>query len=211
MTSGSAGNPQTGMTAKARWLKTTWHPTQIKALTILTERVASPKEIAAEIKEPVVGNVSYHVKELEKRSLVEPVGTKQRRGATEHFYKATVRPAFATEEWDQADREAATKLAFQLFFQDVAVATEAGTFDSHPERHLSRIPLYLDQQGFLDLVANQDGMIERALEIQAESDARRLESGEEGCRVSSLMATFTMPPGRSPLDRSTQPRSKIDD
>lgn len=194
-----------------RWLKASWHQTQIQALIIFTERVASPKEVAAEIGEPVVSRVAYHVNELLKRGLIEPVGTESRRGATEHFYKAKVRPAFATEEWEQPEREEASKMAFQLFLQDVSLAMEAQTFDERKERHLSRSPLCLDHQGFLDLVAEQDRLLRRTLEIQAESDARRLETGEEGTRVSSLMATFTMPPGRRPLDQSRDPSSKNQD
>lgn len=194
-----------------RWLKASWHPTQVRALIIFTERVASPKQVASEIGEPVVSRVAYHVNELLKRGLIEAVGTEPRRGATEHFYKARVRPAFATEEWEQPEREEASKLALQLFLHDMGIAMEAKTFDEHKERHLSRSPLCLDRQGFLDLIAEQDRLLERALEIQAESDARRLKSKEEGTRVSSLMATFTMPPGRRPLDQSVRISSKNQD
>ena len=41
------------------------HPLRIEALSILTERAASPKELAAELGLPV-GNISYHVRELER-------------------------------------------------------------------------------------------------------------------------------------------------
>jgi len=33
-----------------------------------------------------LGNVSYHVRQLEKAGLIELVATKQRRGALEHYY-----------------------------------------------------------------------------------------------------------------------------
>ena len=33
-----------------------------------------------------LGNVSYHVRQLEKAGLIELVAVKQRRGALEHYY-----------------------------------------------------------------------------------------------------------------------------
>ena len=33
-----------------------------------------------------LGNVSYHVRQLEKAGLIELVATRQRRGALEHYY-----------------------------------------------------------------------------------------------------------------------------
>lgn len=194
MATKTKGGEKEQRTNPARWLKAAWHPLQVRALTILTERVASPKEIAADVGEPVVSTVAYHVRELEKRGLIELVRTEQRRGATEHFYKAVVRPMLDTGKWPKAKREKASALAMQLFLQDVAGAMEAGTFDEYRERHLSRAPLTLDRQGFLDLAAAQDDLLERALEIQAESDQRRAESQEPGQRVTGFMATFTMPP-----------------
>lgn len=188
--------------SRPRWLKTNWHPVQVQALTILTERVASPKQIAEKIGEPLVRNVSYHVRELEKAGLVELVFTKPRRGATEHFFKATVRPSYDSENWTKAEREEVSKLILQLFLHDVAIATEAETFDVEPERHMSRAPLCLDRQGWLDLVAEQDRLLDRSLEIQAESDERRTGSGEDGKRVTALMASFTMPSGQGSLDQS---------
>jgi hypothetical protein len=195
----------------SRWLKAMWHPTQVRALTILTERVASPKEIAAEIGEPLVRNVAYHVKQLADRGLVELVDTKQRRGATEHYYRSTVLPAYASEEWPQDKREHISKLIIQLFFHDVSEAIDAKTLDRYPQRHLSRSPLLLDEEGFLELASEQDRFLERTREIQARSDARRLASGEEGQRVRALLASFTMPPGRGLFDQSGAARSKTVD
>ena len=151
-------------TNPARWLKAAWHPLQVQALTILTERVASPKEIAATVGEPVVSTVAYHVNELKKRGLIELVNTAQRRGATEHFYKAVVRPMLDTGEWPKAKREKASALAMQLFLQDVTAGMEAHTFDEYPQRHLSRAPLNLDEQGFLDLAEAQDELRLAAIE-----------------------------------------------
>jgi hypothetical protein len=45
----------------------------------------SPNSLPAALGEPL-GNVSYHVRQLEKATLTELVAVKQRRGALEHYY-----------------------------------------------------------------------------------------------------------------------------
>jgi DNA-binding transcriptional ArsR family regulator len=45
----------------------------------------SPNSLCIVVGEPL-GNVSYHVRQLEKAGLIELVATKQRRGALEHYY-----------------------------------------------------------------------------------------------------------------------------
>ena len=66
------------------------NPLRIEALAILTERKASPKELA-KVFRAKLPSVSYHVKVLEKYGLIEEVEKIPRRGAVEHFYE-TVDP-----------------------------------------------------------------------------------------------------------------------
>ena len=73
------------------------HRIRIDALSILNEGTASPNEIAKMIGEGV-SKVGHHVKELFDSGCIEFVGTEQRRGATEHFYRAIARPFISDEE-----------------------------------------------------------------------------------------------------------------
>src|SRR5215207_4348673 len=73
------------------------HPIRFQALTILSERVASPNEMARELGQSV-GVLAYHVRVLRDLGAIELVDTRPRRGATEHFYRATVRPWFSEED-----------------------------------------------------------------------------------------------------------------
>ena len=66
------------------------HPLRVQILIILNERVASPNLLAQELDQSL-NLVAYHVRVLEKYDCIELVDTKQRRGATEHFYRATRR------------------------------------------------------------------------------------------------------------------------
>jgi DNA-binding MarR family transcriptional regulator len=66
--------------------KASMHPL---ALRILEKAAAgeklSPKAVADELGEKL-GNVSYHVRTLHEKGLLEKAGTKPRRGAVQHFY-----------------------------------------------------------------------------------------------------------------------------
>ena len=48
----------------------------------------SPSQLASEFGEPL-GNVSYHVRQLHDQGLLRTAGTRPRRGAVEHYYRAS--------------------------------------------------------------------------------------------------------------------------
>lgn len=77
------------------------HPVRAQALTILNARVASPSEIAEELELPL-GNVAYHVNELEKFGCVELVRTVPKRGATEHFYRGVAQKYLSDDFFGKA-------------------------------------------------------------------------------------------------------------
>src|SRR6201996_6060183 len=87
------------------------HPTRARAFTILTERTASPVEIAQEIGKDV-GHVGYHVRKLQQLNLIELVDERPVRGAVEHFYRAIERPVIREEAFagqTLAEREVFTR------------------------------------------------------------------------------------------------------
>src|SRR5918997_6302356 len=81
------------------------HPMRARILGILDERVASPNEISEMIDERLP-NVSYHVRALLDLDCIELVDTAQRRGAIEHYYRATQRAMGDKIVWDQLPRTA---------------------------------------------------------------------------------------------------------
>src|SRR3954447_12874693 len=87
-----------GETAEARIAKALAHPLRGRILQRLGERVASPADLAAELGAPL-GVVSYHVRMLCDYDCVELVRTEPRRGALQHFYRATARPRLDAEQW----------------------------------------------------------------------------------------------------------------
>jgi len=145
------------------------HPIRVAAFVVLNERVASPNEIAAETGLNL-RLVAYHVRQLEKFNVIELVETRQVRGATEHFYRSTVRPYADDEDWadlSPEQRDSLTRYTLQLIFANVHQALEAETFDSHLQRWLLRVPLALDDQGYEEMSKLETERYERALEIES--------------------------------------------
>jgi predicted ArsR family transcriptional regulator len=66
------------------------HSTRARVLAAIANGEASPKQVADRLGEDV-RNVAYHVRVLKRLGCVVLVETKQRRGATEHFYEVTER------------------------------------------------------------------------------------------------------------------------
>jgi DNA-binding transcriptional ArsR family regulator len=156
------------------------HPIRHRVLVALNERVASPKELAAELGEPL-GNVSYHTRVLAQLGCIELVSTTQRRGALEHYYRAVMRPYFDDAAWARiplSTRRALFDHELDRLWSHVAEAAAAGGFD-HPRAHVSWTLLDLDEQGLNDLADVLGSAVDRALEIQAECAGRRVELGED--------------------------------
>lgn len=174
------------------------HPTRARAFTILTERTASPVEIAQEIGKDV-GHVGYHVRKLLQLNLVELVDERPVRGAVEHFYRATVRPYVSAEEFagqTMEEREVFTRHILQFHVADIARAMDARTFDARPNRALLRTPMVVDEDGFQELAELHDEMYERTLDIQARSAGRLASQGEEGINTVSATMFFETPERR---------------
>jgi DNA-binding transcriptional ArsR family regulator len=174
------------------------HPTRARAFTILTERTASPVEIAQEIGKDV-GHVGYHVRKLQQLDLIELVDERPVRGAVEHFYRAIVRPYVSEEEFTQQtieDREVFTRHILQFHVADIARAMDEHTFDARPGRAVLRTPMTVDEDGFEELAKLHVEMYERALDIQARSDGRRTGSDDSGIPIVTTSMFFETPEPR---------------
>lgn len=161
--------------AKSSLVAVVSHPLRGRCLTILAERTASPKELAEALNEPDVSNVAYHVKVLRDLGKIELVDTAQRRGATEHFYRAVERPFLSAEEHEELgpdERREWLEPIFQDIVIDVEAAFDAGTIEQRPEMCLNRYPTQLDEQGFKELSEILEEAQGRAFDVQAASNER---------------------------------------
>jgi len=168
------------------------HPVRNDALSILNERVASPNEISKELGESV-GHVSYHIKVLKECDCIELVDTAPRRGAMEHYYRATSRAFMTAEEWSRLPKSIRPGMSASLLQTMVTDATEAlksGSLDRRDDRHMSWTPMIVDEQGWEDAARSLEEALERVFEIQAESADRLANADEEGVPVTVAMLAF---------------------
>ena len=164
------------------------HPLRMQILTSLHRGISSPNQLSRELGEPL-GNVSYHVKTLLEYDCIELVKTEPRRGAVEHFYRATERAFLSDEDWEKipaSTRKGISGVILESIGADATRALVSGTIENRTNSHITRTPLVLDDQGFNDLSALLAEVLERAKEIQAQA-ADRLNK-EKGDSVSTMMA-----------------------
>lgn len=153
------------------------HPLRVRILTSLHKGISSPNQLSQELGEPL-GNVSYHVKTLLEYDCVELVKTEPRRGAVEHFYRATERPFLNDAEWAKipaSARKGITGAMLEALGEDATQAMIAGTADKRTDRHMSRTPLLLDGKAWDDLTAMLEETLDRAIKIGEEAATRLAE------------------------------------
>lgn len=171
------------------------HPLRIRCLVRLTERKASPSELAKEF-ETDLGTVYYHVKELEVDGVIEEVETRSVKNTTEHFYRAVERPQIDDAESEALGPEKRAewiKHILSLCFADIASSVEAGTFSERPDHNVCRYPAIVDQRGWEDLTKVYGEALRKAMDIEAESAGRLIKGKEEGIPTRVLSFVFEMP------------------
>ncbi len=187
------------------------HPLRVQILIILNERVASPNLLSQEL-EQSLNLVAYHVRVLEKYDCIELVDTKQRRGATEHFYRATRRQFLSDSEWarmPEALRPGLSGAMLKAVFDDIQEAVTSDTFDEIEDRHLSRTPMVVDRQGWDEVSSLLGATLDRVLEIQAEASERIANGDEPGMLAKVEILHFKSPsPERDNAKGAVETESK---
>lgn len=151
----------------------------------------SPNELA-KVLNVSLSLVSYHVAVLAKDcELLELVREEPRRGATEHFYRATPRTLIPAKVWRELDRGLRTTIGAGMandLFRDLGSAVKAGGLDGESD-YITRAPLMLDEEG-LRRVAD---ISRKAREdVEREHQAARTRLDEAGRVHSAIACTFAI-------------------
>lgn len=171
------------------------HPLRVRILTSLHKGVSSPNQLSQELGEPL-GNVSYHVKTLLEYDCVELVKTEPRRGAVEHFYRATERAFFSASDWEKIPASARKGISgsiLEMIGHDASAALVAGSIDARTDSHVSRTPLVIDDKGWTELTTLLSDTLGRAIEIQEESATRLAEDKTDPIATKLAILHFESP------------------
>jgi DNA-binding transcriptional ArsR family regulator len=163
-----------------RYVKALAHPLRIRILAMLADRSASPVQLAGKL-DATLGTVAYHVRTLHSLGLVELVDTRQRRGATEHYYRAREHPRFPDDAWSGLAPVAKQRMLsamLQQIGEYVTGSAAAGGFD-RAEAHMTRNTLRLDERGWQQLATASRKWLREAERIE-ESAAARLAKAAAG-------------------------------
>ncbi len=146
------------------------HPTRAHALTVLSQRPASPSDLAAELGVPT-RHVAYHVKRLEELGCVELAESKQAGGGrvVEHIYRATRRSYFDADAWEQLNdqqKRGVVTTYLRLASEDLDEAMVTGTIHEPDDNHISRTVMSVDREGWQELISVLDNAVGEVLEVQ---------------------------------------------
>jgi AcrR family transcriptional regulator/DNA-binding transcriptional ArsR family regulator len=171
-------------------------PRRARALMLLAERAASPAEIAGEMEKPVE-EIAAQIAELEKAGLVEAIEGQERAGddGGERMYRSTLR-MLDDEDWPQfapAERHRISYNIDRLIRAEIDYAFAVGSFDARVDRHLTRMPLWVDEQGWRELGDIHAGALDATVQVQERARARLRESGEKAVSARSVLVLFELP------------------
>lgn len=172
---------------------------RIKIVAELNMREMSPKGFHEEFGGGSISRVSRAFDLLAEFGWLFQTRTEtggKRRGAVEHFYRATHAAVFYNEIWSplpQSMKEMISGGIFEELSERVRKAMEAGTIDARDDRHFSWMPLLLDEQGWKNTLERVDAIFHWLFEEQNEANLRMAESGEKPIPMTVALAAFESP------------------
>jgi DNA-binding transcriptional ArsR family regulator len=187
------GKPRNGNTEKGgEHLPVLVDPRLVKALDhvlrqhILLAAVAgevSPIELSKALDEGL-SQISYHVKVLRDDcdGMIEETRTEPRRGAVEHYYRASAKTLFPAKVWRQLKKGLRAVVgAGQAsdLFNDLAEALKAGKLQGAHD-HITRIPLVLDTEGQRNVRAIAERATKEVEDEQRATAKRREKANGDG-------------------------------
>ena len=177
-----------------RLVKAMAHPLRVEILSVLEQRVASPRELADELEAPL-GNVSYHVRTLSSLGLIKLVKKTPRRGAIEHYYEARGRAVVSDKAWaDVPDivKRALLGATLASVSEEVNAAASGGGF-TREDMHLTTSKVAVDEQGWRELSKLLGETWSKIEKIQRESGKRLRDGGEEPINAGLVSMLFERP------------------
>jgi hypothetical protein len=174
-------------------------PLNLRIITELNLNQMSATQLQAKIGGASVFTFDRRCKTLADLGWIIRSETKtggKRRGATEIFYRAAG-PVYLDAEMssqiDDGAKRGATWTTLQQFRDKVDEAFQAETFDRRPDRHLTWMPLLLDETGWRQVIALLEDFFRSLFPAQASARGRLARSGADGFFATYFLAGFESP------------------
>jgi AcrR family transcriptional regulator len=171
-------------------------PLEDRVLWFLGEQATSVAAIAEGLDAPLE-EVAEAVKKLKGTGMIDvrpeapgPDGERDR------IYISPRMRLIAATEWGELsrlERERISGEVLNLIAGDVEGALGAKTLDARTDRHLVRVVLLLDEQGWKELVEIHTKVVNDTVEIQAKTMGRLRESGEAPMHARSIVVLMEAP------------------
>lgn len=187
-----------------RFVKALDHVLRQHILLAAVQGEVSPKELSKALDEGL-SQVSYHVTVLRDDcdGMIEEIRTEPRRGAVEHYYRASAKTMLPAKTWRRLRRGLRAVVgAGQAsdLFNDLVEALEAGKLQGAHD-HVARTPLVLDAQGQRNVKAIAERATEE-VENEQQATAKRTEkaNGDGGRMAGYTFALLAFEAAWEPAD-----------
>lgn len=182
------------------------HPLRVRILEVLNEGPRSPSQFVEEGLIPkehfttyqqALSLASYHFRELEKEGCLEVIESIPRRGAVEHVYRGLARVFLSDEEFEamkREDRNQLSRISLQGLIARADRAIGEETFDARSDRHLTWMPMQLDERGWEEVIATLASAFGELTQIRHDARDRIAASGEKVVPATVGMLGFESPP-----------------
>lgn len=165
-----------------RLVKALDHVLRQHILLAAVQRKVSPNELSKLLGEGL-SQISYHVKVLHEDcdEMLELVATEPRRGAIEHYYRASAKTLLPAKAWRvKKGLRGVIGAGFASdLFNDLGEALEAGKLSGSHD-HIARIPLVLDAEGKRNVKAIAERATREAEEEQHAASKRMAKANGDG-------------------------------
>jgi len=190
-----------------RFVKALSHVLRQHILLAAVQGEISPKKLSKALNEGL-SQVSYHVKVLRDDcdGMLEEIRTEPRRGAVEHYYRASAKTLLPAKAWRRLKKGLRAVVgAGQAsdLFNDLTEALKAGKLQGSHD-HIIRTPLVLDPEGRRNVVAiAQWATKEVEDEQQAAAKRMREANGDGGEAAGYTFALLAFEAAWGPADLHT--------
>jgi hypothetical protein len=191
--------PASSVPLTMRLAKVFADPSNLKIITELNLAAMSATQLRDKIGGANVYAFDRRCKALLEQGWIVQVGSKtggRRRGAREIFYRAAGPVYLDTGIWSAVPDDAkrgATWTTLRQFRERVDEALQANTFDRRPDRHLTWLPLLVDETGWGQVISLLEGFFRELFPAQGEAKSRLAQEDRRGFVATYFVAGFESP------------------